>query len=468
MTKVFLLVAAISIAQLIALQLHGRISNNMVFQTGETMTVLGTTVGESVTVDFKGADGRVISSITAPAQNRAFAAVLPAVAQPGGPFVITITEKPTNTAVTIKNVMIGELYVCSGQSNMEWPTRATWEAQREIDDSDNYPNLRFLTVNRLSSPTPVDTITARGWSVSHRTVTGEFSAVCYFFGRALQKRLGVPVGLVASSWGGTPIEHWISAEGFRQCPDVKPSMVLYNGMIHPIRHMKFKGALWYQGESNAGAAPAYACLLPAMVRDWRRVFGTKLHFLNVQLAGWVPGDFRLLRWVQWTTRSILENYDLATAVDLGEEQDIHPRKKLEVGERLELAAANRIYGRPVAFLPPLFGKAVVTRNNDHVTLRIPLENYSSEALTMKPTQFCTKCCAESELKTVFQLFDKDGREHQIVKYALENGSILLDARVPVPQQPAMQWRYAWHNFPQCMYFSEKSNLPLYPHAEILQ
>jgi hypothetical protein len=312
-------------------------------------------------------------------------------------------------------------------------------------------------VNSVKEPNPVEDIKGRGWNIAHRNVTGAFSAVCYFFGRAIQKRRKIPIGLLVSAVGGTAIELWMSKIAQVRCPgNQNPSAAQhYNGMIWPIRHLKIKGALWYQGESNAGAAARYACFLPAMISEWRTIFGSDFHFLNVELAGFENGDFRLLRNVQRTLK--VPKYNLAAAVDLGEMADIHPRKKNEVGERLELIAANKIYGNSnVIYEGSQIVRITHTQTGNKVSVRIDMTDMEG-GFEFRPTAFCTTCCDVVGRNSMFEVIDKQAGAHQTT-VQFKPDHILIEATLP-------QGRlyngiaYAWKKFPQCMMYNKKRNLP---------
>ncbi len=184
-----------------------------------------------------------------------------------------------------------------------------------------------------------------GWQISNRNTIGGFSAVCNFFGRRMYERLNIPIGLIGSSVGGSPIEAWLTPEGMATCKNYQNKTInnikfgtlekknetnvkfgpteFYNGMIHPLLGSKIKGALWYQGESNAGAWDKYLCQKKALVEYWRQRFNTKFFFLFVQLAGFQNLDFRLIRLVQSMVPGNVELTQMATAIDLGHPTDVN-------------------------------------------------------------------------------------------------------------------------------------------------
>ena len=193
----------------------------------------------------------------------------------GGPFEMTIAGKNT---INYKNVLVGEVWICSGQSNMEWKLGSSNQADKDYATSAPHnPMLRHYAVKRTPQAEP-QTETGGDWVEADPKTVGSFTAAGYFFGRALQEKLQVPVGLIHTSWGGTPIEAWMSSEalaavgvkggaGKGKIGPNSPSS-LYNGMIAPLLNYRVQGAIWYQGESNAGRAFAYRTLHPGMIESW--------------------------------------------------------------------------------------------------------------------------------------------------------------------------------------------------------
>jgi sialate O-acetylesterase len=302
-----------------------------------------------------------------------------------------------------EDILIGEVWVASGQSNMQWTVADSANPEKEIAEA-QYPNLRLFYVSRKVAETPQeDFATDHQWVPCTPEVAAKFSAVAYFFGRELHKSLNVPVGLIHTSWGGTPSESWTSPEaaaaepafapiserwntviaeypakkaaydialaewqakkdkgeatdkekpGAPQGPD-SPHRVssLYNAMIHPLVPYGIKGAIWYQGESNASRAFQYRTIFPAMIQDWRAKWGQgDFPFYFVQLANFMERKaepiaddaWAELREAQTMTLS-LPNTGMASAIDIGEAKDIHPKNKQEVGRRLALWALNKDY-----------------------------------------------------------------------------------------------------------------------------
>lgn len=335
---------------------HPIFSDNMVLQQAVPITVWGKAdPGEEVTIGLMEAspEGELagVEAKTTADKDGNWSAKLPARKAGTG---YTLIAKGKNT-VAFKNVAVGEVWVCSGQSNMEWSVNAS-ETPDKVKEGAKNPNLRLFTVQKRTSPTPLndqnDLKHFTRWAESGPDTVGTFSAVAYHFGQKLQKELGVPVGLIHTSWGGTPAQAWASVEALDADPSLKfyadagraaaksfaeydpkkaleayekalaawklaaekakadgtpvpkepmkpgatpPPLgpntpgVLYNAMIHPLLNFKVQGAIWYQGESNSGRAFEYRTLLPTMIKDWRARFGCDLPFMIVQLASYGNG-----------------------------------------------------------------------------------------------------------------------------------------------------------------------------------
>ncbi len=307
----------------------------------------------------------------------------------GGPHMITVTGE---NRITLDDVLFGEVWVASGQSNMEMPLVPVSGAYTGIRDAEaevaaaNHPQIRLFQAGNFSSKDPLDDvepgITMYGippapcqWQPCSPETVPTFSSTAYFFARNLHEKLNVPIGIIDSSWGGTPAEAWTPAAGLKelgytealeqaetrpQQPDQKVPTRLYNGMIHPLRNLTIKGAVWYQGESNAGRADQYHQLFSTMIRQWRKAFGDEFSFYYVQIA---PYNYKgvnaaYLREAQLETMA-LPKTGMAVTMDIGNLIDIHPKNKQEVGRRLALWALAKDYGTDVAYSGPVFRESLV-------------------------------------------------------------------------------------------------------------
>ncbi len=302
----------------------------------------------------------------------------------GGPFDMTIKG---NNTINYKNVLVGEVWICSGQSNMEWSLGGSNKTDKAYAMSAPHnPMLRTFNVRKNPQTTPQNETGGKWVEADPKTVNG-FTAVGYFFGRNLQEDLKVPVGLIHTSWGGTRIEAWmdqasLKATGVKEEAPKKvnanTASALYNGMIHPLLNYRVRGAIWYQGESNAGQAYKYRTLFPAMIESWRADWkNPELAFYFVQLAPFTsiaktPGDsnWAELRKAQ-SVALRLKNTGQAVITDFGNEYDIHPTPKRPVGDRLALAARALTYGEKIVASGPTYksvrfagNKAILTF--DHV------------------------------------------------------------------------------------------------------
>ncbi|WP_246484989.1 sialate O-acetylesterase [Chitinophaga qingshengii] len=348
--------------------------NGMVLQRSQPIYVWGwADKGEKVTVQFKeqkqsvktGNDGKWMVKLKPEAA--------------GGPFVLTVNGKNN---VTFDNVMMGDVWICSGQSNMEFHVRDVTKAAEEVQAA-NYPQIREFTVKRAAAKEPLEHVAAASWYPATPENVGNFSAVSYFFGRELHKELQVPIGLIHTAWGGTQVEAWISRKGFLSSETFRQMMseplgidsitgpngypaCLFNAMIHPLLPFGIKGAIWYQGEANAGRAYQYRQSFPLMITDWRNQWKQgDFPFYFVQLAsfdannGKVEGNSRNgstwaeLREAQAMTLS-LPNTGMAVITDIGERNDIHPRNKQDVGKRLAFNVLKNVYAKPVVPSGPVF------------------------------------------------------------------------------------------------------------------
>lgn len=380
--------------------------DNMVVQRGKPVVVYGwADSGERVTVSIGGGKGSAISG-----SDGAWRVELPPV-KAGGPYELTVEGK---NRIVLNNVLSGDVWVCSGQSNMQWPLRYTSDAGQEAAAA-NHPDLRLFVVRKEASGSPRQDCHGQWEPCTFRNAP-DFSAAGYYFGRELMRELDVPIGLIQSAWGGTPIEPWISLDTLDGSPDFRreldgweriirerpPEIVeyydlvsswfvfafvcmgqkkpygkvpdppegydralwtpswLFNAMIAPLTHVPVTGILWYQGESNAGRAYRYRTLFPALIEDWRRQWGDdRLPFIYAQLSTTrkrqekpVESAWAELREAQLMALS-LPSTGMAVTVDIGEE-DVHFRNKREAGRRLALAALNTAYGHDIVHSGPVY------------------------------------------------------------------------------------------------------------------
>ena len=375
------------------------IGSNMVLQRDMDLTLWGwADPGEAVTVKLGTAAAKSIANakgewkVNLPAQ------------QAGGPNTVTISGKNT---IELTNVLVGEVWLGSGQSNMEMSVFRTSSRIKDDVASAKYPRIRLFNVAPKKTAHILPQKNVYPFVVwtecSPETVTN-FSAVAYYFGKYIHKELDVPVGLINASWGGTRIEAWIPPAGFalvddpeikaigekqpmqvslfvtsvakalaaREQPPKQPAnhlntSALYNGNIHPLAPFPIRGMLWYQGESNLGDGMAYAKKMEALIRSWRSVWGQdRLPFLFVQLAPfnyklYGPGNIESVDALPeiWEAQAAVlrsvPNTGMAVTTDIGNINDVHPATKDEVGRRLSLWALAKVYGRDnLVYSGPLY------------------------------------------------------------------------------------------------------------------
>lgn len=329
-------------------------------KTGEPVTIKASWLDKELTVNV-GNQGTWRTVIRTP--------------EAGGPYSLLI--KGYNE-ILIKNVMIGEVWLCSGQSNMEWSARSgIVNAEDEIKNA-NYPEIRLFTVYNSTSIYPQDRLTGE-WSECTSETMQYFSAVAYFFARKIHIEMGVPVGIINSSWGGTPAEAWIPEETIlnnvflrdaasRQKPvpwgPVEPARI-FNSMISPLIPFRITGVLWYQGEANTINAYAYKGILTALISSWRHKWEYDFPFYYAQIAPYrYERPFEGVE-VRDAQRRVLTvpNTGMVVLSDIGDTTNIHPQNKQDVALRLANMALNRYYKKlQTEDSGPLFREMKIEKN----------------------------------------------------------------------------------------------------------
>lgn len=437
-------------------ELHALFTNNMVLQRDETVHIYGKSAGQQVKVIL--GDKEFESNVS---NGKFSVAIPPQPATTSGSLTLIIQELPSGQRKVLTNVLFGDNYVCSGQSNMRWAISQSSNPASEIQESLRYPNVRHFFVQTNPSDKELEDIkSSSGWQLPSNGTTGSFSAVCWAFGRSLHQRMKIPIGLIHSSVGGTRIDLWMSKDIVNGCTKdekLNQPTYLYNGMIHPLIKYNVKGALWYQGESNAGDRK-YPCKKRLMVQDWRKKWNNKMIFLYVQLAGYQNGDFIAIRWEQDQLQNQVENVGMATAIDIGHKTDIHPRNKRDVGERLQLIAARKIYNQNVLFHGPTIQSFTSTRNGNKLTVTVKY-NERNDPISLRNTEDCTTCCSKPN-----EMFDLEGNNNQIYvpdSFKIENNEIIFT--VTIPQNVNIsRVRYLWKRFVECVVIGQTSKLPSTP------
>ena len=296
----------------------------------------------------------------------------------GGPYTLTVTGHENRV---FENIMIGEVWICSGQSNMEWtPTMGLLNAEQEIADAD-HPNIRFFTLPKHVSTTLQDDAPGE-WAVCSPETMKNFSSVAFFFGRKLNQDLSIPIGLVNTSWGGTPVETWVEKKFIEEDAELKKAAeklepvawwptepgLTYNSMIHPLLNFEIAGCIWYQGESNRQNVPSYYRSFPLLIDTWRKAWGNEFPFYFVQIAPFNYGasndnDAAFVRDAQLYTLKNVAKTGMAVTNDIGNLENIHPINKQEVGRRLALWALAKTYGKEnMVYSGPLYKKIEIKKN----------------------------------------------------------------------------------------------------------
>ncbi len=410
------------------------IGSNMVLQRDREVPIWGwAAAGEEVTIDLsadeEGAEPIFSTTVTADAEGN-WQIKIPAM-QAGGPYTLRVAGRNT---LELTNVLFGEVWVCSGQSNMQWSVSASKDSEVEIAAA-NYPNIRLFYVPRVPSGLLQNDVEA-DWSETTPETAANFSAVAYYFGRKLYKNLDVPIGLINTSWGGTRIEPWTPPVGFASVPTLEsiskeiqevhsayrqqqPKKMkeievwitetrealetgrhltqmpdnrhplrhqarptgLYNGMVHPLVPYAIRGALWYQGESNLQDGMLYHDKMKALIKGWRQVWKQgDFPFYFVQLApfdysGWIKNPLSLPQiWEAQTATLSVPNTGMVVTTDIGNLNDIHPQNKQEVGRRLALWALAKTYGQAdTTYSGPLYESMTVEGN----TIRLKFDHVGS-------------------------------------------------------------------------------------------
>lgn len=327
------------------------LNSHMVLQRDVPLPIWGwADAGEAVTVTV----GDNSQKATADTAGK-WQVTLPAMKADGKSHSIKISG---NNTIELKDVLVGEVWIGSGQSNMEWRMTSTQNAGDAIKAA-NHPNIRLFHVKKVQKPQPADDVEVTAhWSACTKDSIPAFSAVLYYYGRKLHEELDVPVGLINSSWGGSPIEPWTIKDG--------QSGGMYNGMIAPLQPFAVRGSIWYQGETNVirKNGLTYYQKMQDLIEGWRAAWKSDLPFYFVQIAPWSgryePGQLPAL-WEAQAASLKIPHTGMAVTTDLVDNiADIHPRNKLDVGNRLARWALAKTYGKKdVVYSGPLFKSAKV-------------------------------------------------------------------------------------------------------------
>ncbi|MDX1679341.1 MAG: sialate O-acetylesterase [Akkermansiaceae bacterium] len=369
MKKVFLLLCALSVLPFSWIQAEVKLpaifSDHMVLQRDVDVPVWGwADAGEKVTVSFAG------KTVTTTARDDGeWMLKLPAQAANPKPQKLKVMG---SNEIVFNNVLIGDVWICSGQSNMEWPLRrCTKKADEVVAAAKDNTQLRMFDVAKhIKAAEPAENCPGSWETTEDANALLQFSGTGFFFGSKLQAELGIPIGLIGTNWGGTPVDEWISNEAYQELMDRGRKQSIYNGMVAPLVPYAIKGAIWYQGESNRGNAfPAYFEKMNALITGWREDFQVgDFPFYQVQIAPFKynrkkAGDDTLLAKNIWASQfkaaEEIKNCGMVPIHDTlhGNITDIHPWDKQPVGERLAMLALKDTYGKEVPHSGPEFASA---------------------------------------------------------------------------------------------------------------
>lgn len=481
------------------LTLHPLIGNHAVFQRDVPFPVIGKAdSGAEVVVQWRGKDYQA----KAGADGKWSLQLDPSPATEKGQV---LKVKSGTNSIEVSDILIGEVWLASGQSNMEWPLNKCGAQMAEAESAED-PHLRLAWVSRATAPLPAESVKT-SWRSATKSTALTFSAVGYFFGRELRKTTQVPVGVIQSAVGGTPAEAWTPIEFLEaesdfakavnsrkeypnwypkllakyekdkvaydlalaeaektgakppkkirepHTPEKNPNLasVLWNGMIYPLVPYPIRGVIWYQGESNAYRAEVYEKLLTGMIGAWRKAWGQgDFPFLIVQLTDFNVNEdgatgvkWAKLRDAQSAVADHVPQTGLAVTLGLGDAEDIHPQRKMEVGERLALWANKIAYGKDVVCQGPVFNSVKYTGAEAIVSFR-PLKGELKS----------------SDKKDVggFAVAGSD-KQFKPAQARLEKNQVILKSSEVA--KPAFV-RYAWCNRPADANLTDESNLPARP------
>lgn len=451
------------------IELPSFFGDNMVFQQKEKVSIWGKDI-PNTSINISSSWGSKANTIT---DSNGF--WFTSIKTEKGSFKShTLKIKGSNT-IELKNILIGEVWFCSGQSNMEMPLKGlrkskVLNAEKYLQISNN-KNIRLFNNDRSASVSPSFNVSGK-WVVSDKKSANKFSAIGYIFGIKLFENLNLPIGIIESSWGGTRIESWIPKEVLLKYKDIKFSDILpeeqnkqkkpsflYNAMVYPFKNFNIRGVLWYQGESNRNTPESYYNYMKDLITSWRGQWQNKeLPFYFVQIA---PFDYtkykksagiqaNLIREAQFEIAKDTKNTEIVVTTDAGDCDDIHPSKKEIIAKRLSNIALSQQYGfKNLIYRSPSFNKMTV--QDDYVTLSFKFykNDFFVQSDTIKGFYIAgaDKIFYEAEVKfnkhkKGLILYNKNIKYPIAVRYGFENcfeSNLKTNSGLPMPVFRTDNW-----------------------------
>ena len=357
-------------------------------------------------------------------------------------YTLTLTDG--EQSVTLQHLLIGEVWLCAGQSNMVMPLNGfdycpISDSNNVIADAPNHPGIRMVTIKPTVKLSPQE-YAEGSWQQPTTENAPKFSAAAYHYALTLQRTLQIPIGVITCAWGGSRVEGWLPKEilqtykdedltliGSDKTPVYLQSMLMYNGILYPCHKYTIKGFIWYQGESNVRSSRTYAERLATMVKHWRSIWKQgDLPFYYVQLSSIDRPSWTWFRDSQRRLAQTVSNTGMAVSSDRGDSLNVHPTRKKEIGERLAHWALNKTYGHNVIPSGPLFRSATFTDNAAYITF-----DYAKDLTT-----------SDGDPIRTFEVAEQEGLYYP-AQAVVENGKVKVwNDQVTHPKLV----RYGWQPF----------------------
>jgi sialate O-acetylesterase len=472
MNNIFALLITFTLMTSAEVKFNSLFTDNMVLQRDKALPIWGTaSPNQKITITFAGQS----QTVTADASGEWHTSLHKLKASTENR---TLTLISGNEQISIANVLVGDIWICTGQSNMHGELRTyssssergggsrAGEFKKIIEQSTNYPTIRLMALNPETANTPQTQIKPlkqykNSWQLSNKSAASYFSAVGYIFGRELNTKHNIPIGLIAAARGATPIQSWMSEEVQAKFSQKVNKSTYYNAMIHPLQKMAFKGIIWYQGENNSRGEKScelYKDLFKEHISSWRKQWNQgDFPFLFVQLAGYneqtkfdTDVNWPIIRESQAAALD-LANTGMVVATDLGHTSNIHPYAKVDLAKRLAAEAGRLAYGEKSNSMGPMFDSMQISGN----TVRVSLKNVG-EGLRPQAINLATKKVSADSVKGFLICGTDKNFVHAEVK--IESNTVILSS--PNVKAP-VEVRYAWAGFPDANLYNSEG-FPLVP------